>query len=93
MKICTTEKEFIEAVAPAAQRVCKRYGFYLPSVLIAQACKENGYGIRAYWDNPGVEALVTYNNMVGIKRDLLNKTWVDIGLSVWTGKYINKKTP
>lgn len=93
MKICTSEQEFIDIVAPAARRVCKRYGFYLPSVLIAQACKENGYGIRSYWDNPGVEALVTYNNMVGIKRDLLNKTWVDVGLTVWPGKYINKKTP
>lgn len=93
MKICTSEQEFIAAVAPYAQKVCLRYGFYLPSVLIAQACKENGYGIRSYWDNPGVEALVAYNNMVGIKRDLLNKTWVDIGLSVWNGKYINKKTP
>lgn len=93
MKICQTEQEFINAVAPYAQKVCKRFGFYLPSVLIAQACKENGYGIRSYWDNPGVEALVAYNNMVGIKRDLLNKTWVDIGLTVWPGKYINKKTP
>ena len=93
MKICTSEQEFIDIVAPAARRVCKRYGFYLPSVLIAQACKENGYGIRSYWDNPGVEALVTYNNMVGIKRDLLNKSWVDVGLTVWPGKYINKKTP
>ena len=93
MKICTSEQEFINAVAPYAQRVCKRFGFYLPSVLIAQACKENGYGIRSYWDNPGVEALVTYNNMVGIKRDLLNESWVDVGLTVWSGKYLNKLTP
>lgn len=93
MKVCTSELEFITAVYPAAQKACKRYGFYLPSVLIAQAAKENGYGIKAYWDNPGVEALVTFNNMVGIKRDLLNKSWVDVGLSVWPGKWINKKTP
>ena len=93
MKICTSEQEFIDIVAPYAQKACKRFGFYLPSVLIAQAAKENGYGIRAYWDNPGVEALVAYNNMVGIKRDLLNKSWVDVGLSVWPGKWINKKTP
>lgn len=93
MKICTSEQEFIDAVAIHAQKACKRFGFYLPSVLIAQAAKENGYGIRSYWDNPGVEALVAFNNMVGIKRDLLNKSWVDIGLSVWPGKWINKKTP
>ena len=93
MKICTSEQEFIEYVAPFAQKACKRFGFYLPSVLVAQACKENGYGIRSYWDNPGVEALVSYNNMCGIKRSLLNPSWVDIGLSVWPGEYINKKTP
>lgn len=33
----SSEQEFINAVALAAQKVCKRYG-YLPSVLIAQAC-------------------------------------------------------
>ena len=93
MKICTSEKEFIEYVAPFAQKVCKRFGFYLPSVLIAQACKEVGYAIPGYWDNPGVRGLVEENNMVGIKRDLLNKSWVDIGLSVWPGKYLNKLTP
>ena len=93
MKICTSEQEFIEYVAPFAQKACKRFGFYLPSVLVAQACKENGYGIRSYWDNPGVEALVSYNNMCGIKRSLLNPSWTDIGLSVWPGEYINKKTP
>ena len=93
MKICTTEQAFIDTVAPAAQKACKRYGFYLPSVLIAQACKEVGYAIPGYWDNPGVRGLVEENNMVGIKKDLLNKSWVDIGLSVWPGKYLNKLTP
>ena len=75
MKVCASEKEFIEYVAPFAQKVCKRFGFYLPSVLIAQACKEVGYAIPGYWDNPGVRGLVEENNMVGIKRDLLNKSW------------------
>ena len=93
MKICATEQEFIEYVTPFAQKVCKRFGFYLPSVLIAQACKEVGYAIPGYWDNPGVRGLVEENNMVGIKRDLLNPSWVDIGLSVWPGKYLSKKTP
>jgi len=93
MNICKTEQEFIETVAPYAQKACKAYGFYLPSVLIAQAAKELGYAIPSYWDNPGVRGLVEENNMVGIKKELLNKTWVDIGLSVWDGRYLNKKTP
>lgn len=93
MKICTSEQEFIAAVYPAAQRVCKRFGFYLPSVLIAQACKEDGYGIPSYWDNPGVRALVEENNMCGIKKNLLNPSWTDIGLGCWNGKYLSKKTP
>ena len=93
MKICTSEQEFIDYVAPFAQKVCKRFGFYCPSVLVAQACKEVGYAIPGYWDNPGVRGLVEENNMVGIKRELLNKSWVDIGLSVWPGKYLNKLTP
>lgn len=44
MKTCSTEKGFIQAVAPAAQKACKRYGF-LPSVMIAQAAQELGYAI------------------------------------------------
>ena len=35
MKICKNEQEFIDYVAPIAQKVCKRYGF-LPSILVAQ---------------------------------------------------------
>jgi N-acetyl-anhydromuramyl-L-alanine amidase AmpD len=36
---------------------------------------------------------MTYNNMVGIKAELLNKSWTDCGLSVWPGKKLGKKTP
>lgn len=99
MKICKTELEYIRYVAPFAQKACKRFEmelgkpFYKPSDLIAQSIQENGYGIPSYWDNPGVEALVKFNNMIGIKRFLLNDTWTDIGLGCWDGKYINKKTP
>ena len=82
MKICTTEQEYINEIASSVQRVCKRYG-YLPSVLIGQSCLENGYGIRSYWDNPQIEALLKYNNMVGIKSELLNKSWDEY--TVWTG--------
>lgn len=31
--------------------------------------------------------------MLGIKRFLLNPSWVDVGLTVWDGTYINKLTP
>lgn len=90
MKICTSEEEYIEAIASSVQKACKRYG-YLPSVLIAQSCLENGYGIRDYWDNPQIEALLTYNNMVGIKSELLSKTWAD--KTVWPGESLTKRTP
>lgn len=92
MEICSTEKEYLEQIIEPVRRCCKRYG-YLPSVLIAQSCLENGYGIPSYWDNPQISALMKYNNMVGIKTSLLNSSWTDIGLSVWGGKSISKKTP
>ena len=92
MNICKTEQEYIDQIIVAAQRACARYG-YLPSVLIAQACLENGYGIPSYWDNPQIELLIKYWNLVGIKSELLNKSWTDIGLSVWNGQSLTKKTP
>lgn len=92
MQICKTEQEYLDQIVEPARKCCKRYG-YLPSVLIAQSCLENGYGIPSYWDNTGVQALVEQNNMVGIKTELLNKSWTDCGLSVWPGKSITKRTP
>ncbi len=92
MKPCRTEQEYLDQVIEPVRRCCKRYG-YLPSVLIAQSCLENGYGIPSYWDNPQIQALIAVENGVGIKRELLNKSWVDIGLSVWQGGYIRKDTP
>ena len=90
MNPCKTEQEYLNAIIPAVQRVCKRYG-YLPSVLIAQSCLENGYGIPDYWDNPQIEALMKYNNMVGIKSELLSSSWAD--KTVWPGKSLTKQTP
>ena len=86
----SSEQEFILTISPYAQKACKRYG-YLPSVLIAQACLENGYGISSYWDNPEIKYLLQYNNMIGQKAELLNSTWYD--KSVWPGKSFNKNTP
>ena len=92
MEPCRSEKEYLDQIIEPARKACRRYG-YLPSVLIAQACLENGYGIPSYWDNPEIVCLMKYNNMVGIKTELLNKSWVDIGLSVWPGSSIIKNTP
>lgn len=86
----SSEQEFIKTIAPAAQKACKRYG-YLPSVLIAQACLENGYGIPSYWDNQEIKYLLQYNNMIGQKAELLTSSWYD--KSVWPGKSFNKNTP
>lgn len=87
MNPCKTKQEYLNQVIEPARRVCKRYG-YLPSVLIAQACLENGYGM-----DPSCHVLIGVNNMVGQKSELLNKSWTDIGLSVWPGKSITKRTP
>lgn len=92
MNHCKTEQEYIDQIYLAAQKACAKYG-YLPSVLIAQACLENGYGIPSYWDNPQISLLIKYWNMVGIKSELLNKSWTDIGLSVWDGQSLTKQTP
>ena len=87
MKPCQTKQEYLNQVIEPARRVCKRYG-YLPSVLIVQECLENGYGM-----DPACNPLIQVNNMIGQKSELLNKSWTDIGLSVWPGKSITKKTP
>ena len=87
MKPCATKQEYLDQVIEPARRVCKRYG-YLPSVLIAQACLENGYGMAK-----DCYSLIAVNNMVGQKSELLNKSWTDIGLSVWPGRSITKNTP
>ena len=92
MKNCNSEQEYLDQIIVPVQKACKRYG-YLPSVLIAQSCLENGYGIPDYWDNDQIGSLIKYNNMVGIKTELLNKSWTDIGLSVWPGESLTKRTP
>ena len=86
----TSKTEYIEAIAPAAVAACKKYG-YLPSVLIAQSCLENGYGIPDYWDNPEIANLLKYNNMIGMKAELLTSSWDN--KSVWPGKAFSKNTP
>lgn len=90
MKICKSEQEFIDYVAPFAQRVGKRYGM-LPSVMIAQSAQELGYAIVSYWDNDSIADLLKYNDMLGQKAELLTSSWYDY--SVWSGVAFKKKTP
>ena len=87
MNPCKSKQEYLDQVIEPARRVCKRYG-YLPSVLIAQACLENGYGM-----DPSCNPLIAINNMVGQKSELLNSSWVTQGYSVWKGQSITKRTP
>lgn len=87
MNPCKSKREYLDQIIEPARRVCKRYG-YLPSVLIAQSCLENGYGM-----DPSCYPLIQVSNCVGQKSELLNKSWVTVGLSVWPGKSITKRTP
>ena len=87
MNPCKSKQEYLDQVIEPARRVCKRYG-YLPSVLIAQTCLENGYGMAA-----DCYPLIQVSNMVGQKSELLNSSWVALGLSVWPGRSITKNTP
>lgn len=91
MNTCTTEKEYISIIASQAQSACSRLKTMLPSVIIGQACLETGYGIPSYWDNPQIEALMRYNNLLGMKSSLLNASWSD--KTVWPGKSLTKQTP
>ena len=79
-----SEKDYIEQIIPYAQEAQKTFG-YLASVLIAQACQENGYGL----DNDCL-VLMEANNILGMKRELLNDTWSS---DYWDGSYIVKPTP
>ncbi len=85
MNKCKSQEEYLEHIIKPVRRVCKRYG-YLPSVLIAQSCLENGYGMHE-----SCYSLIHVNNMVGIKAELLNRSWSD--KTVWLGESIVKTTP
>lgn len=79
-----SEKDYIEQIVPFAQEAQRKFK-YLTSVLIAQACQENGYGL----DNDCL-VLMNANNILGMKRELLNDTWHS---DYWDGSYIVKPTP
>lgn len=76
------EKDWIDLIAPDAQRAAEEYG-YLPSVLIAQTCQETGYGETDLL-KPDI------CNVVGMKAELLNDTWKS---EHWDGRIYTKETP
>lgn len=80
-----SKQSYIDAIASSAVRAGTKYG-YLPSVLIAQSCLENGYGM-----DPECEILLEHNNMLGMKAELLNASWSD--KTVWNGEKFLKDTP
>lgn len=80
----TSKADYINKVSEIAVRLYEETRI-LPSVVIAQCCLENGYGLGA----DAVE-LTKRNNLLGMKADLTN-TWKDF--TVWDGKTFTKKTP
>lgn len=79
-----TQEQWIQMIAPLAQNAMRRFG-YLASVLIAQTCQENGYGM-----DESCLVLLNANNVMGMKKELLNSTWSS---EYWHGGYIVKVTP
>lgn len=79
-----TQKEWIAKMVAPAQKASSVFG-YPASVLIAQSCQENGYG-----SDSSCDVLTEVNNVLGMKRELLNSTWVS---DYWNGDYITKKLP
>lgn len=72
-----TEKQWIEAVAPAAVYCMRKYG-YPASALIGQTCQETGYGKTS---------LVKVWNVIGMKATLL-----PYKSPTWSGKAVIKGT-
>jgi len=79
-----TQKEWIAKMVAPAQKASEIFG-YPASTLIAQSCQENGYG-----SDSSCDVLTEVNNVLGMKRELLNDTWTS---DYWDGEYIKKRTP
>lgn len=80
-----TQKEFISKVTQPCINAVNTIGGYLPSVLIGQMCLQTGYG-----EGYNCEPLMKWNNLLGMKTQLLNDTWTS---QYWNGKSATKTTP
>ena len=83
--IPASKEGFIEVVSGIAKKLYSKTKI-LPSVVIGQCCLETGYGLGS-----DSTALVKVNNLLGMKKDLINNTWKDF--TVWDGTSIKKRTP
>ena len=81
----TSEKQYIDYVKDAAIKIGNKYS-YPCSLLISQACLENGYGL-----DPSCQSLIDHMNFIGMKAELLNSSWDKY--SVWNHKSFVKNTP
>lgn len=83
--IPSSKDDYIAKVAAIAVDLYKTTKI-LPSVIIGQACLENGFGLGS----DAIE-LTKRNNLFGLKADLLNPSWASF--SVWNGDIYRKLTP
>lgn len=81
----TSKQQYINYVKDAAIKIGNKYS-YPVSLLISQACLENGYGL-----DPSCQSLVDHMNFLGMKARLLNDSWDKY--SVWGGQSFVKNTP
>ena len=80
-----SKEDYLNKVAEIAVKLYP-YTRILPSVVIAQACLQNGFGVAS-----DAIQLTKRSNLIGQKADLINSTWQD--QTVWDGQKFSKKTP
>ena len=80
-----SKEDFINKVSKICVDLYKQTKI-LPSVVAAQCCLQNGYGLGS----DAIE-LTKRNNLLGMKADLINGSWSNY--TVWDGTVFSKITP
>jgi len=80
-----SKEDYLNKVAEICVKLYP-YTKIIPSVPIAMACLENGFGVAS-----DALELTRRNNLIGQKADLLNSTWTSY--TVWNGNKFSKRTP
>ena len=81
----SSAQDYLDKVSELAVKLYP-YTRIIPSVVISQACLENGFGMAS----DAIE-LTKRSNLIGQKADLINSTWKD--QTVWDGQSFTKITP